>query len=359
MLKSSYKYHLYLLKQKAKPRFVKKILSLLLLVIILAVGVFSSLMYWLYNQEAPLRAQNTYLEVASDGFNSTAQSINEVFETFQVAGAKTVAVDSLKEASASVLIEGYPILLQDIDKTVAKIESAKRLVTNKKLDLKNQAAPLKFDELNNNLLSFYDSVIVNLENSKKENLFAKDMLLAMGQNLYLPTISDETLWTLQNRDGLKTYYQSKKEELNNSLAALSKLQTPPIFKDYYQLQMDYLTKLAILSDEITKTLNEQDDKNPQNALPVEKAYQILNKAKKENADLSGKLLSQRLKAFDLKRNFEVYAAVKVTQNSLGQRLTDINSRQLEFKSLKTPQIFVNFFDKTKNFAGSLQIAKVI
>lgn len=359
MLTSSYQYHLFLLRQKAKPNFGKKILFLSCLVVILTIGFISALMYWQYSKEAPLRAENTYLQVATDGFSSTAQAVTEVFETFQVAGAKTVAVDSLKEASSSVMAEGYPILLQDIDKTVAKIEAAQKVITNKKLDLKSQITPLKFDQLNASLLSFYDSALENLENSKRENLFAKDMLLSLGQTLYLPTIADETLWTLQNKQQILGYYQSKKEELNGALAALSKLDTPETFKTYYQLQIEYMTKLAVLSDEIIKVLSQEDDKNPDNALQVEKAYQILTRAKKENEPFSQKLLEERGKAFDLKRNFELYAPVKIAQNSLEQELTDIYDQQLEIRALKTPEVFVNFFDKAKNIIGSLQIPRLI
>lgn len=359
MLTSSYKYHLYLFRQKTKTGFGKKILRTLFGIALLIVGTFSALIYWLYKTEAPIRAEIQYLEVANGGFTSTRQSVSEILQIFQVAGEKTIAVDSLKEASGSVVPTGYIILLEDLDKTIAKIESTEKAVKNKKLDLKKLEAPLKFAAVNTNLLSYYDQMVQTLQQTRQNQFFAKDMLTAMGQNLYLPTLSDETLWTVKNEEALKTYYQNKKEELDTALAALSRLSPPDAFKKYHEAQIAYLTRLAEVSDKIINTLTLQNDNNPENAQQIEIAYQILNAYKKDNEITAKNLLVERLKAFDLKRNYEIFASVNIQENSLNQKFSDIFQNQNQIKNLKTPQFVVNFADFTKSILNSLQIPRLI
>jgi hypothetical protein len=359
MLTSSYKYHLYLFRQKTKTGFGKKILRTLFGITLLIVGTLTALIYWLYKTEAPIRAEIQYLEVAGGGFTAAKQSVNEILQTFQIAGEKTIAVDSLKEASGSVVPTGYVILLEDLDKTIAKIESTEKAVKNKKLDLKKIDLPLKFELLNENLLSFYDQTAQTLQSSKKELAFAKEMLVAMGQNLYLPTLSDETLWTLKNEEALNSYYQNKKTELDTALTVLSRLSPPDVFKKYHEAQIAYLTRLAEVSDKIINTLSVQNDKNPENVQQIEIAYQILNSYKKENELAAQNLLIERLKAFDLKRNYEIFAGVNIQQNSLDQKFTDIYQNQNQINNLKTPRLIVELIFKSKSILRSLQVPRII
>lgn len=359
MLTSSYKYHLHLFRQKTQKGIGKKALHSLLVITVLFVGTISALMYWQYKTEAPIRAEIQYLEVANGGFNATRQSVSEVLQTFQIAGAKTVIVDSLREASSSVIPTGYTILLEDIDKTIAKVENAQKVIKNKKLDIKKLEIPLKFETVNQDLFSFYDEADKTLESSRSDQLFAKEMLIAIGQNLYIPTLSDETIWAENDAEKIKKYYQGKKEEINKSFDSLSKLAVPPKFKGYYDNQIIYLTTLATLSDKIATKLSEAGDKNPENATQVEIAYQALNSAKKETEVLDKKLLEEKLKSFDLKRNYDIYAAVKIKENSLEQRFADIYQNQLQVRALKTPKLIVDFANKSKSILSSLQIPRII
>ncbi len=359
MLTSSYKYHLYLFRQKTKIGFGKKIIRGLLGLTVLTIGTISALIYWLYKTESPIRAEIQYLDIANGGFSSTQQSLSEILQTFQVAGEKTIAVDSLKEASGSVVPTGYIILLEDLDKTIAKIESTEKIIKNKKLDLKKLEIPQKFEAINDNLLSYYDQTVQTLQSTKQGQFFAKEMLTAMGQNLYLPTLSDETLWTLKNEEPIKTYYQNKKIELDTALAALSRLSPPDAFKKYHEAQIAYLTRLAEVSDKIINTLSLENDKNPENVQQIEIAYQILNTYKKDNEPAAKNLLTERLQAFDLKRNYEIFAPVNIAQNSLNQKFTDIMQNQNQIKNLKTPEFVVELAAKSQNILNSLQIPRII
>lgn len=355
----SYKYHLSLLKQKQKPAFLKKTSYLIMAILILSAGMVSSLIIWQYQSEAPIRAENAYLSTVSDGFNSAKQAINETLETFQVAGAKTVVVDSLKQASSTAFPQGYQVLLEDIDKTAAKIETAQKVIKIKKLDLLNQQIPDKFSKLNNDLISFYDLAINTFEDSQKDINFAKEILVATGQTLYLPSLSDESLWALKNEQQIKNFYLNKKEELNITLTSMARLNTPQSFKTYYDLQMEYLTGLAQLSDSIVNILSQKDDTNPDNALQIEKAYQVLNAAKTPNEQLAAKLLTERTKVFDLKNNFQVYAPVRISQNSLEEKILGIYEHQPQIKTVYLPDLLSNIISKVTTFFHPLQTPSVI
>lgn len=355
----SYKYHLNLLRQKQKPDFLKKTSYLIIAVLILSTGVVSALITWQYQKEAPIRAENAYLSTVSDGFDSTKQAINETLEIFQVAGAKSVVVDSLKQASSTAFPQGYQILLEDIDKTAAKIDSAQKVVKIKKLDLKDQPIPDKFSQLNNDLIFFYDLALSTFEESKKDINFAKEILVAAGQTLYLPSLSDESLWALKNEQQIKNFYLNKKEELNNTLSSFARLNTPQSFKTYYDLQMEYLTGLAQLSDSIVNILSQKDDTNPENALQIEKAYQVLNAAKIPNEQLAAKLLTERTKVFDLKNNFQVYAPVRISQNSLEEKILGIYEHQPQIKTIYLSDLFSNIVLKIKTILHPLQTPSAI
>lgn len=359
MLKSSYKYHLHILRIKTKSSFTKKTLQFFAFLLLLLIGASTAFVYWLYKAEAPLRAEVEYLEAINGGFITTKQSVSELLETFQVAGTKTILVDNLKEASSSVLPTGYIVLLEDIDKTVAKIESTERLIKNKKLDLKKLETPFKFENTSRDLSAFYDQVLQTLESSQQDQAFTKEMIVAMGENLYLPTLSDETLWTLKNEEQIKNYYKNKKTELDTSLAALSRLSPPEAFRLYHQTQIAYLTNLADVSDKIINTLSLENDQSTDSPLQIEKAYQILNAYKKDNDITAEKLFTERNKAFDLKRNYDIYATLKIKQNSLEQKLTEISASQPQIKNFKTPKLIVDLIDKSKTILNSLQIPSLI
>lgn len=356
---ASYKYHLSLLRQKQKPVFLKTTSYLIIAILILSAGMVSSLVIWQYQKEAPIRAENAYLSTVNDGFNSAKQAINETLETFQVAGAKTIVVDSLKQASSTAFPQGYQVLLEDIDKTAAKIETAQKVIKIKKLDLLNQQIPDKFSQLNNNLISFYDLAINTFEDSQKDINFAKEILVAAGQTLYLPSLTDESLWALKNEQQIKNFYLNKKEELNISLASFARLNTPQSFKTYYDLQMEYLTGLAQLSDSIVNILSQKDDTNPDNALQIEKAYQILSAAKIPNDQLAEKLLTERTKVFDLKNNFQLYAPVRISQNSLEEKILGISEHQPQISSIYLTDVLSKITNLFKTFFHPLQTPSAI
>ncbi len=107
--------------------------------ILIPIGTISSLIYFENKKEAPIRAQARYLENAADALFSENQSIAEILSSFQIAGAKVQIVDNLKESTASSA--GFFVSLDDLEKSVSKIELASRNLENQKLSLGQNNTP--------------------------------------------------------------------------------------------------------------------------------------------------------------------------------------------------------------------------
>src|SRR3990167_3594644 len=156
MFVKSYKYYLRLLGKKPKLSIFQKILFLVFGLTIIIGGGSSTLFYWQYQKETPIRQENAYLEKISTGFVSAQQSVNDLLNGFQVAGVKIQSVDQLKEASGAAA--GFYVLLDNVDRTISSIESAKKNIAFQKEQLTKISTPSVFNELHSEVFAYYEDI---------------------------------------------------------------------------------------------------------------------------------------------------------------------------------------------------------
>ena len=104
---------------------------------------------------------------------------------------------------------------------------------------------------------------------------------------------------------------------------LSKLKVPPNFKEYYDTQIAFLELIIKVSSNVTGILAQEDEQNIESATQLEKAYQVVIGAKRQNKELFDKLLSERFELADLKLNLAKFGPINIVQNSLSAQITDI------------------------------------
>lgn len=334
MFSRSYKYYLNLLERSSKTSPPKRIILAIAAVIFVLIGISSALVYYLYQKEAPIRAQNQYLQLASGGFNSVGQSLNEILSSLQVAGAKTEIIDKSKESSPSAA--GYFVSLDDIQKIMSSLEKINSSVSFQKKVLSEKNPPEKYSKLHGNLLNFYDQTEKLVSELSADQQFLKDMFLAVGPNFYLPVLTYEDLWKDGKKDEIISYLDKTKTFADGTLANLAKLSVPEKFRPFYEAQMGYLELVVKVAVNITSTLKESEDTRQDSVTQLEKAYQILVGAKRDNEKYSQKLTDEKLKIFDLKKNLEKFSGVKLAQTSLEAELGDSLSNQEPVKFGKLP-----------------------
>ena len=341
MFVKSYKYYLRLLEKKPKLSVVQKFLFLLFGLIVIIGGGSSALFYWQYQKETPIRQENTYLEQISTGFVSAEQSVNDLLNGFQVAGVKIQSVDQLKEASGSAA--GFYVLLDNVDRTISSIESAQKNIAFQKEQLTKISTPSVFNELHSEVLAYYDESLNLFDNLLKKHRFAKDFLIASGPSFYLPILSNESLWQTGKNDEIIVYYEDIKKEADDTLNKLFHLSPPEDFQEQFKTQIAYLELLVKTANSVLDLLSQSDDQNTENATQIEKSYQTVVGARRENEKLSEKLLNRRLDLVSAKQNLEAFASVKIRQNSLTSNLEDIYQKRQEIKIYQPPKILKKFF----------------
>ncbi|GEM_PF-2592757 len=348
----SYKYYLLHLAKKPKASLFQKTLFLFFALVFTVGGIISAFSFWQYYQEAPLRLQNRYLEIAISGFTTAKSSLTEIIGSFQVAGTKVKAVDILKEATPTA--EGYFVSLDDIDKAIAQIESTQKGLLEQKNQLSKLPTPNKFQAIRKDLLAYYNKSSNLLDSLLSEQNFQREILIASGTSFYLPVLTDETLWQAQKAQPIIDYYEGKKHQANITLADLSRLTPPDAFKTYYDSQIAYLELLASVAADINKTLSQANETGKDSVPQIEKAYQQLQQAKIKNEGLSQKLLAEKLKVFDKKRNLEKFAAVNIEQNALQAKLADLYLKQPQPKTYQIPEAIIRVAKKLPLDAKFLQ-----
>lgn len=322
---ASYKHYLHLAKKAPRLSLFEKILFLTLALVFVIVGITSAYYYYLYKKETPIRAQNQYLNIAESGFGQTKIALSEMLTSFQVAGVKIQKVEGLAENPDQA--SGFFTSLADIEKILSQIELVTKNVQNNQQALENTNVPPDFSGLNTQILNFYIDLIKLLKEVYGDHNFLKQMLLAVGPNLYLPTLSQDGLWENQESLEIIKFYQVTKDRANSTLSNLAKLTVPANFGDYYQAQISYLELLVEVSDGIINTLSIQEESQSESATQIEKAYQILTFANQENEALSQKILTEKLRLFDPKKNLDRFAQIKIPQNSIALQLTEAIAKQ--------------------------------
>lgn len=351
----SYRHYLDYIHQKPKSTLISKIAILLFIGIFITTGIFAAAVYK-FHKEAPLVAKYQYLESVSSDFSGAINSVNDILVSFKVAGDKIEVVDSLKESSASAATGGFYVSLDDVERILSKIEATSQNLQSKKSSLEGQNIPSDLVELANQVDSFYSQSAMVLSDIYKDQLFAKQLLLASGPKFYLPHLTEDLLWQKQDKVEITNYYKNVKDEANISLAALSKLSPAPILSDYYKAQIDYLALLVKLSDDIINTLSQPDDKNQDNAAQIEKAYQLLTNAKNENLKNEQNILAQKLKLVDVQHNLNRLAPIELQGNAIQVVLK--NSFEKTPK-VEPPQYYLkSIMDKLPTFSA-LQLPTII
>ncbi|MEX2028394.1 MAG: hypothetical protein WD988_02740 [Candidatus Curtissbacteria bacterium] len=344
----SYKYYLHRLEKKPTFSRVQKALVPVFVLILGLGGIVSAFLFLQYRQEAPLREQVRFLEISISSFQNAQTSLSEILSTFQVAGTKVKAVDTLKEATPTA--EGYFVSLDDINRAIAQVQSTQQSLLEQKNQLSRLPTPLKFQQIRKELLAYYNQGTGVLEELAKEQEFQKEILVASGTSFYLPVLTDETLWKAQKAQPIIDYYEGKRRQANIALADLSRLAVPEDFKAYYDTQIAYLELLANVAADINKALSQADETSEDSIPQIEKAYQILQEAKSKNGPLSQSLLAEKTKVFDKKRNLEKFAEVNISQNALQAKLSDLYQNQPQPKTYAIPQAIMkllNLFPATQ------------
>lgn len=327
----SYKEYLDIQKGPSrKKRVYKTALVSFFIVALLAIGTLSALAFYYKKNIEPQITASNFLESASAGFISSKQSLNDILETFQVAGAKVAMVDNLQNSNNSQ--EAYFIDLADKQKLLSKISLAKQNIQFQRQQLQKAHVRPELQSVTADLISYYDQSEASFNQTEKDHRFFKDVLLALGPDFYLPVLSSDPVWESGDKTKIKDYYEGKKLKAQDALTNLSNLSPGDDFRSYYNAEIAYLELLVKVSTDITNTLNSNPQIKPDSATSVELAYQQLINAQKENSNISNNLLAEKKRLLELKENLNKFAAVRYQANSLEGKLKDENLKYQDNKS---------------------------
>lgn len=346
-----YKHYLQLLKDTPKSTLKNKLLLASFTFILGVVGIYSAL-YYQYKKTLPQVLKYQYIQTTASDFSAVNQSTAEILSAFKVAGQKVVLVDKLQDAPDQA--DGFFVALDDLEKTSSLLQSTQSTIEDKKSALLQRVPPGEFEDFAARIADFYNQSEDTIGILYKDQLFAKQLLLASGPKFYLPTLTDDKLWDKPDKKTIIDYYKSAKTEASVALENLSKLSPPEHFQPYYQAQVDYLSRLAKLSDNIINTLSVSDDPNKDVATQIEKAYQLLVGAKRENELTQKKLLDEKLKLVDIGQNLQKLSPIELQKNTLQDDF------QQAFES--TPKVepanvyFEPLFKKVNEIASGIRLS---
>lgn len=325
MTVQTYKHFLQVLENRSKSSPFHRFTFALILTVFLLLGSTSIVIYQ-YWQQTQFEAKLSYLQKTNADLLLTYQAMEELQDSLNVAGAKIVKIDKTREEATPSA--GYHILLDDTQRVLFQLETIEKNIKSKKAKLETKSPPSSFDELNKKLIVYFGHVAKFIEELKNEQSFAKEILTVLGPNLYLPTISTDSIWTSQDPEIIRTHFQTTKDEAAAALINLAKISPPANFKVYYKMQNEYLSQVVSISDKIINSfsVNESPPVNPNDPNLVEKAYENVTKTKDES-DLTAKnLLDFRLKIFDFRSILSRFTQVNSSQNSLIESFNQASSQ---------------------------------
>lgn len=328
----SYREYLDILKgPPKKKRVYKTLLATFIIAVFLITGTLSALIFYYKKNIEPQIIASNFVGSASAGFISSKQSLNDVLETFQVAGAKVAIVDNLQNSPDPQT--AYFIDLADKQKLLSKIGLAKQNVQFQRQQLQKTHVLPELQSITADLINYYDQSAASFSQTEKDHQFFKNVLLALGPDLYLPVLSDNSVWESGDKTKIKNYYEDRKFKAQNALTNLAGLSAGADFKNYYNAELAYLELFVKVSTDITNTLNSNPEVGPDLATDVERAHQQLINAQKENSIIASNLLSEKRRLLELKENLNKFAAVRYQANSLEARLRDENLKYENNKSM--------------------------
>lgn len=285
-----------------------------------------SAVVWQYRQDEPIRAQRIYLEYSLSSLNATDQSITDLIQSFQVAGAKT---NSIYQEKTSPTDAGYEEIILDLQKTSGSIDSIKNLILSQKSQLFKVIPQDQYTQLNLELLNYYTSIEKNLDNIAGKNRQIKEIITAAGPTFFPPQVTDEALWETGKEDSITNYYKQNKTQINIALSNLAQVTPSPEFTAYHQTQINYLENFTKTADEIISIFSEKDTEE---VPKIEKAYQTNTRAKIQLEPLSQTLHQERLKVFSTKSVLDQLAGTNLVKNSLGRQIWELTRNLPETKT---------------------------
>jgi len=331
----SYREYLNILKG---PSTHKKVFKSMLLAAFIGtfflLGVLSASFFYYKKSVEPQIVAADFFQNTSAGFISTKQSLVDVLNTFQVAGEKVSVVDNLQNSQNAQ--KGYLIDLEDKQKLLEKIQLASQNIQFQKAQLQKIVTPTAFLNLKADLVSYYTDSAALLYKTQKNHQFFKDMLLVLGPDFYLPILSDDSVWKSQDPQKVLTYYEDKKAKVRDTLTNIGKISPPDEFKSYYNDEVAYLELFASLSTDISSVLRSKQEQKPDQAQPLEVAYQKLTDAKSQNSEIAARLLSEKQRLLVLNENLDKFASIRLQANSLESRIKDESAKYENSKSPLEP-----------------------
>lgn len=330
MSQHSYKHYLDDLTHHRKFSRWQKISLLSVIMFFLLLGSLSALIYYQNQKITPNLAQKAYLDKIAGDFNRLNQSIDETLANQKILGARTDFVSDLAEATDQAW--GFYIVLDDQDKLIATIDSVKSNLLIQKESLLIQEPPGNLGSLHANLIAYYDTTVAALTDIINNQRFARQMLISSGPQFYLPALTQQALWDSATKEAITSYYQETKAQAIETQNKLLSFNPPPAYFDYYHDQINYFNELVKVADNIINILVGEDDPDPDAATQIEKAYQILVGATRQNEALSQKLKEAHQRLVSLSETHNKLAATKLNQISLESQIADYYN-QLQFSAI--------------------------
>lgn len=340
---TSYKNYLAILKEKSKPQYLKKSITLALVIAVLALGTFSSLLLLTVQIGNETQNKKDFVQRAVNTFTSGKNSLSDNLESFQVAGATTKFLDDAKESSQAA--QGYLVTISEEDKTIARAENAILLLESQKNDLEKQFTPPEYDDIKIKIIEYFDESIKALSQTRDEHKFSKDLILTLGSDFYLPKLTQENLWEQNDKEKVKDFYKSLAQEVQKSQGKIVLLSPPETYKSFFKQQTEYLKIVENLSQNIIALLSQEEPKNPDESTQLEKAYQMMQSAKRDSDLLSKSLLAERLSAYESKDNLAKFSKSKLLESSITLELQGLVG-EVEFSQAP----IMEAINKLKSFA---------
>lgn len=310
----SYKDYLHFVTTKRKSPFVLKITIVLLVIIFIVFGIVSGTYYVGQKALEPQKVRQAYINSTSQNLDQTKKSFEEVLALLQVSGAKVEAIDSIKESSKSA--DGFYASLDDYQKMLSTLETAKKNFRDQKEDQIKAGVPIEYEDLKSETIKFYEDAENYINYQISKYTFAKELLLALGPDFYSQSLTKSTLWKENNEKEILDYYTKIKAGASNALVNLAKLSPQDEYKGLLKLENEYLQQVVKLADGITNTLSVQNVLPPDAATNVEASYQLLVITEKENEKIYLNLEKEKNRLFNQGQNISMLVKFVDSQDSL-------------------------------------------
>lgn len=325
-----YKYYLDFYKRNTKPTPLRHLLPVFFVIVFAVFGAVSSLSFYLYSKEAPLRAKNDYIVTLANVYNASRDSAGDVLNNFKVAGTKTAVISTVAESSASA--NGYFIALDDQQKILDKIQLAQKNISFQRSQLTGKTIPFGLEPITTQIVSYLDNTQLTLTEIYNEQNFGKQLLQIQGPDFYLPKLTNDNLWQKPDKESVSAYYQDAKGQADSTLNKLAQVDPPQEFKNYWEMEIEYLNLVKLVSDNTLSIINTASV-SQEGPTQAEKAYQFITDVKNQKNQLIIDLESERLKFISTQGNLDKFNSVINSQKGIEAYLESIKLKpESEFQN---------------------------